>query len=69
MGYIIKTAVSLENSGLSIDGASETVKHEIKTQEGGFLPPIMAPMAVSLIGPMAFSLITTYGFFIDKYYS
>ena len=30
MDDIIKTVESLEKSGLLIDGASETVKHEIK---------------------------------------
>ena len=30
MDDIIKIVESLENSGLLIDGASETVKHEVK---------------------------------------
>ena len=34
---IIKIVVSLEKSGLLIDGATETVKCEIKKQEGVFL--------------------------------
>ena len=34
---IIKTIRSLEDSGVLIDGFTETVKHEIKKQEGGFL--------------------------------
>ena len=41
----------LEKSGLLIDGASETVKHEIIIQEGGFLEPMMEPMAASLTAP------------------
>ena len=48
---------SLEKSGLLIDGAIETEKHEIKKQEAGFLGVIMAPMAASLIAPMASLLI------------
>ena len=36
-----------------IDGATETVKHEIKKQEGKALPAFMAPMPASLIVPMA----------------
>ena len=48
---------SLEKSSLSIDGATETVKHEIKNQEGGFLSGMMAPMAASLIALMASPLI------------
>ena len=52
-----KIVESLEKLGLLIDGASETVKHEIKKEEGRFLPAIMTPMAASLIAPMASSLI------------
>ena len=37
-------------------GATETVKHEIKNKSG-FLPAVMAPMAASLIAPVASSLI------------
>ena len=52
---------------MSVDGASETVKHKIKKQEGGFLPAMMgsmvassiAPMTSSLIQPLTSSLITT----------
>ena len=57
MDDIIKKVEPLEKSGLLIDGASETVKHEIKKQEGGFLPAMMAPMTTSLIALMASSLI------------
>ena len=39
----------LEDSGLLIDGASETVKYEIKTQEGGFLSAVIAPMTALMI--------------------
>ena len=37
MNDIIKIIKTLENSGALIDGLSETVKHEIKKQDGGFL--------------------------------
>ena len=43
-----------------IDGATETIKHEIKKkskQDGGFLVAMMVPMVVSLIVHMASSLI------------
>ena len=49
MDKIIKIVKPLEKSGLSIDGATETVKHERKKQEGGFLGAMMAPMPASLI--------------------
>ena len=45
MDDIIKIVESLEKSGLLIDGDSETVKHEIKKQEGGFRSAMMSPMA------------------------
>ena len=34
---IIKIIKSLEDSGVLIDRVTETVKHEIKKQKGGFL--------------------------------
>ena len=33
----IKIIISLEDSGVLIDGATETVKYEIKKQRGDFL--------------------------------
>ena len=62
MDDIIKIVESLEKSRLLIDGANETVKHEIKKQEGRFLPAMMAPMAASLIAPMVSSLIQPIAF-------
>ena len=56
MNDIIKMVESLEKSGLLIDGASKTVKHEIKKQKYRFLPAMMALMAASFIAPMASSL-------------
>ena len=37
MNDIIKVIKSLEDSGVLIDGVTETVKYKIKKQEGGFL--------------------------------
>ena len=49
--------IKIVESGLLIDNATETVKHEIKNQEGGFLGPVLAPMTAlvifSLIKPVA----------------
>ena len=56
MDEVIKIVDPLEKSGLLIDGACETVQHQIKNQ-GRFLPAMMAPMASSLIKPAASSLI------------
>ena len=57
MNGLIKIVESQEKSGLLIDGVTETVKHEIKKQEGGFLGVMMAPMAAILKAPKASSLI------------
>ena len=62
MDDIIKVVRSLEDSNLLIDGATETVKHEIKKQEGGFLGAMMVPMAASSIEPMTFPLIQLVAF-------
>ena len=37
MNDLIEIIKSLENSGISIETVSETVKHEIKKQDGGIL--------------------------------
>ena len=41
---IIKIIKSLEDSGVLIDGVTETIKHEIKIQEGRFLGALLAPL-------------------------
>ena len=57
MDDIIKIEKPPENSGLLIYGATETVKHKIKKQEGRFLGNMIAPMVASLVAFMASSLI------------
>ena len=37
MDDILKIVKSLENSGVLLNGASETIQHEAKEQRGGFL--------------------------------
>ena len=59
MDDIIKIVESREKSGLLIDVATETLKHQIKKQEDGFLGVVMVPVAVSLIAPVSSSLIKT----------
>ena len=51
MNNIIKIRKSLEKSGLLIEGATETVKHE---KEGACLWDTMAPMAGSLVVHLAY---------------
>ena len=54
---IIEISESLENSGLLIDCATETVKHEIKKSKKADFLAVMGLMAALLIAPMASSLI------------
>ena len=49
MNDIIKIIKSLEAPNVLIDDITETVKHEIKNQEGRFLPALLAHLAASLV--------------------
>ena len=49
---IIKIIKSREESGVSIDGITETVKHEIEKKESGFIGALLAPLATSLVQPV-----------------
>ena len=57
MNDIIKIIKSLEDSGVLIDGATETVKDEIKKQAGGFLRALLAPLPASLVQPVISSVV------------
>ena len=57
MTDIIKIIKSLETSGVLIDGVTETVKHEIKQQEGGFVGALLAPLAASWLQPVISSVV------------
>ena len=50
MNDIIKGIKSLENSGVLIDGVTDTGKHEIK-KAGAFIGALLAPLAASLVQP------------------
>ena len=43
--------------GVLIDGVTETVKDEIKKQEGGFLAVLLAPSAASLVQQVISSVV------------
>ena len=49
MNDIIKITKSLEDLNILIDDIVETVKHEMKIQQGGFLVALLATLAVSLV--------------------
>ena len=43
---IVKIIKSLEDLGVLTDSVTETVKHEIKKQEGGFVCAVLAPLTL-----------------------
>ena len=40
-----------------MNGVTETVKHEIKKQEGGFLVALLAPLAISVVQPVIYKVV------------
>ena len=48
---------SSEDLGVLIDGVSETVKLEIKKQEGRLFGASLAPLAASLVKPVTSSVV------------
>ena len=52
MQDLLKTVNSLKDSGLLLDGITETVKNETKEQTGGFLSMLLGTLGASLLGNM-----------------
>ena len=52
MKDILKIVKSLENSGLLLEGVSETIKNEAKEQKGVFLSMLLGTLGASLLGNM-----------------
>ena len=50
MENIFKVVKSLEDSGLLLEGVSETIKYEAKEQKGGFLSMLLGTFGASLLG-------------------
>ena len=50
MKDIIKIVKSLEDSGLLLEGVSETIQNEAKEQKGGFLSMLLGTLGESLLG-------------------
>ena len=48
----INDIIKIIKSGVLTDGVTETVKHEIKKQDGGFLPALLAPFDTSVVQPV-----------------
>ena len=47
---LLKVVKSFENSGLLLNGVTESVKNEVKEQGGGFLSMLLGTLAASLLG-------------------
>ena len=47
---IIKIVKSLEDSGLSLKGVTETVQNDVKEQKGGFLSMLLGTLGAILLG-------------------
>ena len=52
MQGLLKTIKSLEDSGILLDGITETVKNEFKEQKSGVLSMLLGPLGASLLGDL-----------------
>ena len=52
MDDILKIVKSLEDSGVSLKGVSETIQNEAKEQRGGFLSMLLGTLGASLLGDL-----------------
>ena len=50
MQDLLKIVKSLEDSGLLLDGNTETAKYKVKEQKGGFLSILLCALGASLLG-------------------
>ena len=50
MEDLIKVVKSLEDSGLLLNGVTESVQNEVKEQRGGFLSMLLGTLGASLLG-------------------
>ena len=52
MQDLLKILKSLEDSGILLDGTTETVKNEVKEQKGGFISMLLGTLGASLLGDL-----------------
>ena len=52
MQDLLKIVKSFEDSGILLDGITETVKNEVKEQKGGFLSMFLGTLGDSLLGDL-----------------
>ena len=58
--HTIKIIKTLEDSGVLIDGVTETVRHEIKEQEDRFLGAFLEPLSPALVKLVIFAVTKKY---------
>ena len=49
---LLKIVKSLEDSGILLNGITETVKNKVKKQKGGFLSMLLGTLGASLLGDL-----------------
>ena len=52
MQDLLKIVKSLENSGISLNRITETVKNEVKEQKSGFISMLLGTLVASLLGDL-----------------
>ena len=52
MQDLLKIVKLLEDSGILLDGITETLKNEVKEQKGGFLSMLLRTLGTSLLGDL-----------------
>ena len=52
MQDLLKKVKSLEDSGILLDGITETVKNEVKEQKDGFLSMLLGTLGASFLGDL-----------------
>ena len=52
MQDLSKIVKSLEDSGILLDGITETVKNEVKELKGGFLSMLLGTLSASFLGDL-----------------
>ena len=60
MNHTVKIIKTLEDSGVLIDGVTETVRHKIKEQEDRFLGAFLEPLSASLVELVIFAVTKRY---------
>ena len=60
MNHTVKIIKTLEDSGVLIDGVTETVRHKIKEQKDRFLGAFLEPLSASLVELVIFAVTKRY---------